>query len=273
MKIREETMKEIKSEGKTISEAIDKALKELNLTRDQVEVEIIQEEKKGILGIGSKNACVIVREKKWTGKNENSTDKTKENKQENQKGEKIHSPEVFSLNSYNIKLKFTDNILEDGKNLFSQIMNFSGINFNIVDSKYDNSKKILYINFSTQDSGLFLYDDAKFLISLQHIISSILNKNRNEKIVVKLDTADFWNKTENRLKRDIDKAISFIKKTGKPYRLRPMPSQFRKYIHDIVKEKYPGFSTVSEGENKWRKVVIHPNKNRNLVSEKNVEKK
>lgn len=254
-------MKEIKSEGKTITEAIENALKALNLTRDQVEVEIIQEEKKGlILGLGSKKACVLVREKKWTGKNEKPMTSLKTEEKNTETNLKANSSEVLNLKNYDIKFKPTDNILEDGKNLFSQILNFSGIKFNIIEAKYDENKKLLHLNFATPDSGLFLYDDARCLMSLQYLISSILNKNKNEKISVKLDTADFWTKTENKLKRDIDKAISFIKKTGKPYRLRPMPSQMRKLVHDIIKEKYPDFSTSSEGENKWRKVVIRFNK-------------
>ena len=60
-------MKEIQVEEKTVQAAVDKALKELALRRDQVEVIVLEEGKKGFLGIGAKNACVVVREKKWTG--------------------------------------------------------------------------------------------------------------------------------------------------------------------------------------------------------------
>lgn len=253
-------MREIKSEGKTIKEAIEKALEILNLTRDQVEVEIIQEEKKGILGIGAKNACVLVREKIWTNNPTADLEKNSLITQEKtEKTSKLQS-ESFNLKNYNLKFNPTNNLIEDAKNLLLQIMQLSGIKCNIIEAKYDETKKLLYINFSTPDSGLFLHNDAKTLMALQYLISSILNKNSKETILIKLDTADFWSKTEARLKRDVDRAISFIKKTGKAYRLRPMPSQMRKYIHDLIKEKYPDFTTISEGENKWRKVVIKPKK-------------
>ncbi len=72
-------MKEIKIEAKTTKEAIEKGLKELNLSREEVEVEIVREEKKGILGIGAKDACVIIRPKVWNRESkENNPRSTKE---------------------------------------------------------------------------------------------------------------------------------------------------------------------------------------------------
>ena len=58
-------MREITASGQTVEEAIESALKQLNLTADQVETEVIDEGKKGFLGIfGSSLAVVKVIEKK-----------------------------------------------------------------------------------------------------------------------------------------------------------------------------------------------------------------
>lgn len=54
-------MKEVEKTGKTVEEAIEKALKELNAKRSDVEVEIAEEPSKGFLGIiGGKPARVKV---------------------------------------------------------------------------------------------------------------------------------------------------------------------------------------------------------------------
>ena len=54
----------IEAEDKTVEEAIKKALRELNLTRDQVKVEILCDEKKGLFGMpGAKLAKVRVSRK------------------------------------------------------------------------------------------------------------------------------------------------------------------------------------------------------------------
>jgi spoIIIJ-associated protein len=54
----------VEVEDKTVEEAIKKALRELNLTRDQVKVEILCDEKKGLFGMpGAKLAKVRVSKK------------------------------------------------------------------------------------------------------------------------------------------------------------------------------------------------------------------
>ena len=58
-------MREITASGQTVEEAVQSALEQLNTTRDQVEIEIIDEGKKGLLGVfGSKRAYVKVKIKK-----------------------------------------------------------------------------------------------------------------------------------------------------------------------------------------------------------------
>ncbi|MCG5103279.1 RNA-binding cell elongation regulator Jag/EloR [Oceanobacillus alkalisoli] len=58
-------MREITASGSTVEEAVQSALQQLNTTEDRVEIEVIDEGKKGILGlIGAKRAIVKVSEKK-----------------------------------------------------------------------------------------------------------------------------------------------------------------------------------------------------------------
>jgi len=54
-------IKSIESEGKTVEEAIAKALQELKLPRNKVKIEVLSEEKKGLFGMpGAKPAKVRV---------------------------------------------------------------------------------------------------------------------------------------------------------------------------------------------------------------------
>lgn len=56
-------MRTIEASGKTIDEAIFKGLKELEVSIDEVEIDIVQHETKGILGIGAKPAIVKLTER------------------------------------------------------------------------------------------------------------------------------------------------------------------------------------------------------------------
>lgn len=53
-------LKVIEKTGKTIDEAIEAALLELNTTKENVKVEVIEEPSKGLLGIGAKPAIIKV---------------------------------------------------------------------------------------------------------------------------------------------------------------------------------------------------------------------
>ena len=54
-------MRELTASGQTVDEAVQSALEQLNTTRDQVEIDVIDEGKKGLLGVfGSKRAIVKV---------------------------------------------------------------------------------------------------------------------------------------------------------------------------------------------------------------------
>ena len=58
-------MREVTASGQTIEEAVQSALEQLNISKDQVDIEVIDEGKKGFLGLfGSSLAVVKVREKK-----------------------------------------------------------------------------------------------------------------------------------------------------------------------------------------------------------------
>ena len=54
-------LSQVEAEGKTVQEAVDKALNELKAKRDQVKIEILCEEVKGLFGMpGAKLAKVRV---------------------------------------------------------------------------------------------------------------------------------------------------------------------------------------------------------------------
>jgi spoIIIJ-associated protein len=64
MQDREVNPQDVIDEGKTVDEAIEKGLERLGLTRDQVEVDVLEEGARGVLGlVGVKQAKVVVRRK------------------------------------------------------------------------------------------------------------------------------------------------------------------------------------------------------------------
>ena len=53
-------MKSVEMIGKTVEEAVELALKELGVSEDEVEIEVVDSGAKGFLGMGSRDAKVVV---------------------------------------------------------------------------------------------------------------------------------------------------------------------------------------------------------------------
>jgi len=58
-------MQPIEIEGRTVAEAVEAALKQSGLRRDQVEITVVEEGAAGFLGMGAKPARVRLTEKRW----------------------------------------------------------------------------------------------------------------------------------------------------------------------------------------------------------------
>ena len=59
----------VKVEAKEVAQAIEKGLKKMGLRRDQVEVTVLENPRKGFLGIGARPAVVELRQKRWVSDN------------------------------------------------------------------------------------------------------------------------------------------------------------------------------------------------------------
>jgi len=83
----------------------------------------------------------------------------------------------------------------------------------------------------------------------------MVSRSFSTPISVVADTQNYWNKLEEKLNKDISYALGAIRRNKRPYRFRPMSAQLRRYIHHFLAEEQD-IITVSEGEGKWRKVVL-----------------
>ena len=265
--------------GDSIDGAVELALKDLQLTIDQVKVTVLEEPSKGFLGIGSKLAKVrveeIVPEKEvkmiFTG-NGNSdkakTEKSKEVKAEEkapkqkpqkEKKEKEHKnklenlPEDFEL----VSTRPTD-LQEVGthiaKDFLTNVARDMGIEINI---KVFTNKDSVYVDIDGKDTGTVIGKRGATLDSIQYLTSLVVNKDKEDYVRVVVDAEGYREKREKTLEelalRLADKAV----KTGKSVRLEPMNPYERKVIHTTL-QKVTNVTTKSEGSEPYRKVVIVP---------------
>ena len=224
--------KELEITGKNIEDAIEKGLQELNCSREEVEIKILDEGTKGLFGLmGAKPARV-----RLTAKDKNSSKDTRREKKEETKREID-----FDLACKNAK-EYTSKII-------------SMMNIKIDDIKVTHDDETVNIAVSTDSGSLLIGRSGQSLNALEYVVQLMLNTNSATRAKVTIDTENYRQKQQERLKTIINKAIEYVKRTKKIYRFDPMSAKDRKFIHQYFKE-LGGFDTFSEGEGAMRKVGV-----------------
>ena len=227
--------KTIISEGKTTKEAIENGLKQLRVSRDRVEIKVLENEQKrsffSILAPRVVKVEMKLKEEKIE-KRENKTKKIIELSQEEQdKAEE------------NVK-KFLEELLKElPENTTYEI-------------KKD--KTGLIINILNENLGYLIGYRGETLYSFQNILSAIAGKGINKKVRVILDIEGYKAKREKTLEDLALKVAKTVIKTRKPIKLEPMQAYERKIIHSKLQQN-PKVKTESVGEEPHRRIIISLN--------------
>lgn len=222
--------KTIISEGKTTNEAIENGLKELNVTKNDVEIKILENtEKRSFFSILAPRVVKV----EMTVKEKNISNKDKENK------EKI----IYNIEERRKKIEiFLEEFIKKLKN---KEINYS---IDIINNKL---KVEFYGEYATKLIGY----RGETLNSLQIILSSIANNGIEDRVKVILDIGGYREKREKTLEELAVKISKTVMKTGKSITLEPMTAYERKIIHSKLQENEK-IDTHSIGEEPNRRIVI-----------------
>ena len=221
--------KSIIVEGKTTAEAIEKGLKELNATKNMVEIKTIEEEKKR--SFYSILAPRIVKVELTLKEEKNIKTATVKKRQINKNLEEIE--EI----SEKIKEFFNSILEKDVK----------------CDVKIEDFCIVVKIN-GDNISHLIGYRGAT-INALQVLATAIANKHSTSKTVVIVDVGDYREKRKKILEDLAEKISQRVIKTRKSITLDPMTAYERKVIHTKLQNS-DKVKTFSKGEEPYRKVVI-----------------
>ncbi len=226
--------KSIIVEGKTTSEAISIGLKKLNVSKDKVNIKIIEEhEKRSFFSILSPRIVKVELTLKEEEKN------------------------IKSFKEKETSIKIDENELNASKVRIDAFLNEFIKNFNDLEYKtnIDLENGFLKIDINGTDSKTLIGYRGEVLNSLQVILNSIANKDAKNKVRIVLNISNYREKREKSLEELADKISKTVYKTGKSITLEPMMAYERKIIHNRLQSS-DKVKTYSIGEEPYRKVVI-----------------
>lgn len=222
------------AEGKTTAEAVEKGLKELKVSKDMVNIRVLEEDKKrsfySILAPRIVKVELTLKEN-----NEKEEVKTKEKKKIN---ENLDELEIAKGDID----KFLKEFLKDNYIYDIKIENFS-----------------ILININGENISHLIGYRGETINALQTVISSIANKKSSSKIRVLVDVAGYKEKRIKTLEELAEKISKTVIRTGKTITLEPMTAYERKIIHSKLQEN-DKVKTFSKGEEPHRRVVVTLNK-------------
>ena len=218
--------KTVRTEGKTTTEAIEKGLKELGVSKDKVEIKVLEEEKRSFYSILSPRVVKV----ELT---------LKENKKEKNKEEKKHNENIQEIEKAEPDIKeFLDNFLTKETKYEVKINNFD-----------------IYVDMNGENLNYLIGYRGETINAIQTILTAIANKKSTQKIRVYLDIAGYREKRIKTLEDLAEKLARTVERTKKSVTLEPMTAYERKIIHTKLQNNSK-VKTFSKGEEPYRKVVI-----------------
>ena len=273
--------------GVDVEEAVKLALMDLKVSRDEVEVTVLEEPSKGFFGIGSKLAKVRVEKKKKpepepvavkpaaeadavkerpareTRPQEKEQKSNKKNHKENkgsksnrapkeQKPREQKSREVKEIASIVDKSKLHDIEDHEALRFLKEVTEKMGLDLSIRAMAGDD---MVYLEMDGKDSGTVIGKRGQTLDSIQYLASLVVNKNSEKYIKVVVDAENYRAKRQKTLEQLANRLAAKVIKTKKYVRLEPMNPYERKVIHATLQQNR-NITTRSEGEEPYRRVVI-----------------
>lgn len=255
--------------AKTVDEAVEKALKEFNTTRENVEVYVVEEGSKGIFGFGAKDAKVRVsfdEEKIENVKISISAEDISEAKKPTpmkkvekpapKKAEKkVAEPvedEEESVKRPERKSTYSAEAVEQARVFVQDVVSKMGTSCTV--TAVDGEAKLIV---SGEDVGVVIGRRGDTIDAIQYLVNLHVNKDRHgdDYCRITVDTENYRARREETLKKLANSMANKAVKYRKDMSLEPMNPYERRIIHAAL-QNHKYVKTKSVGEEPNRRIVV-----------------
>ncbi len=262
---------EIEVSGASVEEAVSAGLKKLRLKRNQVNIEILDEGRRAILGIGGRDAVVRLspkpKEPKPTIEKTKTTDKPVEVTIEKPPAVKEDIElEIPSQSKETDETPVTESNTEAeaemARDVIDQLLGLMEVNATIelqeTETDELTGKKLPLVNINGDDLGVLIGSRGETLDSLQYISRLMVGHKLRQRATFVIDVEGYRQRREQALSRLAERMANKAVKRGSPVTLEAMPAYERRIIHMALRES-DEVRTESTGEGNRRRVRIYPN--------------
>ena len=265
----------VEAAGRTVDEAIQKALDELGLEEDEVEIEVLSEGSKGVLGLGAEEARVRVTSLPY--EDEDYDEEYDEGEQEAEEGEDEIAPPgnrrfepepaVVSRRAAPPVEEARVRRFDDGAKPFaelahrtlSELLERMGIpaEVSLDAAELDEELPSIELSVSGEYMGILIGRHGDTLAALQFLLGLLVSRKAQQRVRVIVDVEGYRERRARMLRDMAMRAADRAQRYRQPVFLDPMIPSERRIVHlALVDHPYVATHSIGEGDN--RRVVVSP---------------
>ncbi len=215
-------MEDIEASGKSVDEAVARALEQLGLELDQIEVTVLQTGRSGLLGLGAEEARVRVRSIK------DSTN------------DPAPTPQV---------------VAELGQEILEEILSALRFQARVEVNLPSQPDLPVILNIRGDDLGILIGRRGSSLAALQYLVLVLLSRRLGGRVALEVDVDGYRQRRAQALHDLALRIAGRVTETGHTMSLEPMPPAERRLIHLALRDHVEVIAE-SVGEGEERKVTI-----------------
>lgn len=272
----------VEKRASTVEDATVAALNELGVDRDQVDVEVVSEGRRGLFGSSRRaHVRVTVRDAATNGDAPEQTTSDTDSAapqaaaapaevDEGDVADEFDSEEVDAeeVDARDTRDDDTDEAgyADDDETRVAQLNEEADLAADFVeglldilelpgDIEIEVDESQAFVNVVEVGSGLLIGRRGATLDALQELVRAATQRQVERRSHVRVDIEGYRYRQLEKLKDRCRDGIAQVRETGEPFRLEPMDAYERKVMHDLV-ARTGGVSSSSEGVEPRRRVVI-----------------
>ena len=244
----------------TTDEAIANGIKQLGISEDMVDVEILDAGSRGSLGIGGRQSRVRLTIKAEPEKAAEAVPQTASISSSAPLGEMVEYRESKSIKEDALS-EDEKQALKVSKKVVVELLERMRVKA-VVEPCYiapedDKDERIILIDIQGSDLSILIGRRSETLNALQYIASLIVSKELGRWVPMMIDVQGYRKRRDRQLRQLGRKMAEQAIQTGRRQVLEPMPANERRVIH-LELRNHPEVITESMGDEPYRKVTISP---------------
>jgi spoIIIJ-associated protein len=229
----EKIVESLEVTARTVSEAIEKALTRLGKTRDEVDISVLSEGSRGILGIGSEDARILVSPHEAVV---------------------VSRPKPPPMSS--------DEVVATARDVLETLLAGMRVQADVEvkpapESAGDEGFAAVLDVVGAEDVGILIGRRGETLASLQFMVTLIVSRKVGHWSKLLVDVEGYRARREVSLRSLATRMAQRVQQTRQPMALEAMPPNERRVVH-LALQDHPAVTTSSTGEGDTRHVVILP---------------